>query len=60
MKIAEVVLPIPVDKSFSYSVPEAFAAQLRAGMRVKVPFGNRKLTGFVIKTSDVRRPTGKY
>jgi len=57
MKIAEVVLPIPVDKSFSYSVPEAFAAQLRAGMRVKVPFGNRKLTGFVIKTSDVRRPT---
>jgi len=53
-KIAEVVLPLPVDKSFSYSVPEALADKLQVGVRVEVPFGKRRITGYVIKTQKSR------
>lgn len=57
MKIAEVVLPLPIEKSFSYFVPELLLDKIKAGIRVKVPFGNRKLFGFVIKTHDAQYTT---
>ena len=55
MKIAEVVLPLPIDKSFSYSVPEGLESGVKTGVRVRVPFGSRKMVGFVIKTVDSRQ-----
>lgn len=43
-----VILPIPLEKSFTYSITEEEAALLQPGMRVAVPFGKSKIyTGLV-------------
>ncbi|GJL79585.1 MAG: primosomal protein N' [Nitrospinaceae bacterium] len=49
---AEVVLNLPVRESFTYSVPPQFIPYLQPGIRVFVPFGRRKLTGYVVSLSD--------
>ena len=45
---AEVVVNIPLQKIFHYSIPPHLKDSLTAGMRVKVPFGNKILTGFCV------------
>lgn len=45
---AEIALPLPITKTFIYSVPQAQAQNIRTGARVLVPFGQRILTGFVV------------
>ncbi len=43
-----VILPIPLEKSFTYSITEEEAVLLKPGMRVAVPFGKSKIyTGLV-------------
>ena len=43
-----VILPIPLEKSFTYAITQAEAEFLQAGMRVSVPFGKSKIyTGLV-------------
>jgi primosomal protein N' (replication factor Y) len=51
-EFAEVVLNLPVDRSFTYRVPPAFRDLVRPGVRVKVPFGPREQTGYVVKLAD--------
>ena len=46
--IVNVSLAIPVSKTFSYSVPGQFELFIKPYMRVKVPFRNRVLTGYVV------------
>ena len=53
---AEVVLPLPVDRSFFYIVPEDSEQRAEVGARVLVPFHRRFLTGFVINLR-VRNPS---
>jgi len=51
MKIAEVIVDVsayPVDRPFDYSIPEAMEELIECGCRVKVPFGNRDILGFVV------------
>ena len=48
----EVAVSLPVAGTFTYSVPEEFGARVLVGTRVLVPFGRRKLTGFVVGRSD--------
>ncbi len=44
----DVIIPVPLQKLFTYSVTEAEAAFLKKGMRVSVPFGKSKIyTGIV-------------
>lgn len=46
----DVILPIPLEKLFTYGVSDAEAALLRPGMRVAVPFGKSKIyTALVAK-----------
>ncbi len=45
---AEVVLNIPLNKVFHYCIPLYLKDGLTAGMRVKIPFGNRITTGFCV------------
>lgn len=45
-----VVLPLPLDKPYTYLVPEDMAGAARVGSRVLVPFGPRRLTGMVVAT----------
>jgi primosomal protein N' (replication factor Y) len=43
-----VILPIPLERSFTYSITEEEATLLQPGMRVAVPFGKSKIyTGIV-------------
>ena len=44
----DVAVPVPLRRTFTYRVPEALRAGLGAGSRVAVPFGARKLAGFVL------------
>lgn len=50
--IADIALPIPVGKNFSYSVPDTLIPFLSLWSRVTVPFHNREMTGIVIKIHD--------
>lgn len=47
--IVQVALPLPLKELFSYAVPERFAAQVRLGQTVLVPFRNRQLKGIVVE-----------
>jgi len=46
--VIEVAIPVPLDKTFHYRVPPALVEQAVAGHRVYVPFGHRKLTGYIL------------
>ncbi|MFC4023204.1 primosomal protein N' [Oceanobacillus longus] len=51
MKIAKVIVDVPAsstNQTFDYFVPEKFMDMLTVGMRVIVPFGPRKIMGFVV------------
>ena len=43
MPFIDVIVPLPINQTFTYRVREAEAAFLRPGMRVVVPFGRNKL-----------------
>lgn len=46
----DVILPIPLEKQFTYSITSAESGFLQVGMRVSVPFGKSKIyTGLVYK-----------
>ena len=42
MHYVDVILPLPLEGTFTYSVPEPMVAQVRMGMRVLVPLGRSK------------------
>ena len=42
MTYANIILPLPLDGYFTYSVPDALALRVQNGMRVTVPFGKSK------------------
>ena len=46
---AEVVLPIPLDRTFSYAVPPSLRDRVAVGMRAVVPVLNRVDTGFIVQ-----------
>lgn len=49
--IAEVVVEVPaknVDRRFDYLIPEQLNEQVQLGSRVIVPFGSRKIQGYVL------------
>lgn len=43
MTYANIILPLPLDGYFTYSVPDALASRVQNGMRVTVPFGKSKI-----------------
>jgi primosomal protein N' (replication factor Y) len=52
MRIAEVAMPVPLDKAFDYEVPAPLAAAVAPGSRVRAAFGPRRLVGFVLSVRD--------
>ncbi len=48
LHIIEVAIPLYLDRTFHYLVPESLRAQALTGRRALVPFGNRKLTGYIL------------
>ncbi|MBM4035249.1 MAG: primosomal protein N' [Planctomycetes bacterium] len=49
MRFAQVALNLPVADAFDYAVPPELQARLRPGLRVRVPFRNRTLTGYCVR-----------
>lgn len=43
MHYVDVILPLPLEGTFTYSVPEPMVAQVRMGVRVLVPLGRSKI-----------------
>jgi len=41
-----------VDQTFTYKIPSNFINEIKVGIRVLVPFGNRSLEGFVLKVRE--------
>jgi len=48
----DVSLPVPLDQVFTYSLPQTLRSRVQIGCRVLAPFGNRKLSGVVLRTHD--------
>jgi primosomal protein N' (replication factor Y) len=52
MKYAKVIVDISLaklDRTFTYSIPEEMRDSVRPGVRVTVPFGSRRLSGYVLE-----------
>ena len=53
VNFAEIVLSIPLNKKFHYSIPLSCINQIGIGKRVKVPFGGRTIIGYCVGLTDV-------
>ena len=56
----DVSLPVPLDQPFTYALPETLRHRVKAGCRVLVPFGSRKLTGVALRFSAVSPKAKAY
>ena len=60
-QFVEVAVAAPVQGAFTYRVPEALRPNIRAGMRVWVPFGPRRVTGYILGPAPaLGRGEGKF
>lgn len=48
MKYAEIAVPVPVYQTYTYEVPPTLIGAIYPGHRVVVPWGQRKITGYVV------------
>ena len=55
--LVDVAVPYPLDKLFTYRVPEALRCRVAVGSRVVVPFGRMRVTGYVVAPAD--EPPGR-
>jgi len=46
--IIDIAIPLPLEQTFSYSVPPQLAERAVAGVRALVPFGKRTVTGYIL------------
>lgn len=54
MRYADVVLPLPLEGFFTYSIPESFLQEGLVGCRVVVPFGKTKTyVALVVRIHDI-------
>ena len=52
----EVIIPVPIEKAYTYSVPEAFRPRIQTGVRVEVQFGKSKHYAAVVVGSSDKAP----
>ena len=57
MKYVDVILPLPLANTFTYSVPDEWVDLVRIGMRVVVPFGKKKMYTAVVYLVHTVMPT---
>lgn len=57
MKFIDVILPLPLGNTFTYSVPTEWAEQISIGMRVVVPFGKKKMYTAIVCLIHSNAPT---
>jgi primosomal protein N' (replication factor Y) len=52
----EIVVPLPLHQPYTYRLPERWAERAAIGSRALVPFGNRRLTGYIVAGSATVDP----
>ncbi len=57
-KYVDVILPLPVDGYFTYSVPEEMTDTIEPGTRVVVQFGAKKLYSALVRRVHKQKPEG--
>lgn len=60
MTYADVLLPVPLQGSFTYIVPPALEGAAQIGRRVVVPFGRKKFYTGIVTGLSPRAPQGGY
>ena len=50
----EVAVALPVEQTYTYGVPASLSASVTPGKRVLVPFGRRRVTGYVLGETACR------
>ncbi|PJY98712.1 MULTISPECIES: primosomal protein N' [Bacillus] len=62
MNVAEVIVDVStknIDRPFDYKIPDHLKGMIKTGMRVIVPFGPRKIQGFVTAVKEASDLSGK-
>lgn len=59
MEQADIALPVPVPRAFSYVVPDALAGRVHRGSRVVCPFRSKRLVGVVLDVKASATPSDK-
>ena len=52
--LVQVALPLPIDEPLTYLWPESAPSPPAVGLRVLVPLGKRRVTGYVVETNSLR------
>lgn len=60
MKYAEVILPLPIENSYTYSVPSDLEAAVKTGCRVIVHFGKKRYYTAIVMEVHERRPDTRF
>ncbi len=60
MLYADLILPVPLDQTFTYIIPDAFEAMVQVGQRVSAPFGRNHVYMGIIVGLTPHRPTVDY
>ncbi len=53
----EVAVPVPIEGTFTYSVPESLSESALPGKRVLAPFGKREIIGYILRETT---PDDRY
>nr|WP_320059986.1 primosomal protein N' [uncultured Bacteroides sp.] len=56
-KYIDVILPLPLPRNFTYSLPDEGAEEVKAGCRVVVPFGRKKYYTAIVCNAHYCAPT---
>ena len=56
-KFVDVILPLPLPRCFTYSLPEEWADEVQMGCRVVVPFGRKKYYTAIVRNVHYCEPT---
>ena len=53
---ADIILPVPLPRLFTYQIPDEWTNEVEPGMRVVVPFGNKKYYSGVVYSLHDQKP----
>lgn len=53
---ADVILPLPLPKLFTYRVPQEFNSKVKTGVRVIIPFGKKKILTAIVAGIHTQPP----
>lgn len=58
MRYADVILPLPLDGTFTYALPDSFSGRVQEGRRLTVPFGAKKRYSAIVMRLHNQCPEG--